>query len=41
MSDFVALLQAVFIVVAVGFTFTLLGAYGLVWLAKCLDRWLD
>ena len=41
MNDFVALLQAVFIVVAVGFTFTLLGAYALVWFTKCLDRWLD
>lgn len=37
----IPLLGAVFLVALVGVSFTMLGAFGLVWLANLLDRWLD
>jgi hypothetical protein len=41
MFDFVALLSAIALIAAVGFSLTLLGAYALVWFTKVLDRWLE
>jgi hypothetical protein len=41
MSDFVALLSAIALIAAVGFSLILLGAYGIVWFTKVLDRWFE
>jgi hypothetical protein len=41
MSDFVALLSAIVLIAAVGFSLTLLSAFGLVWVSKLLDGWLE
>ena len=37
----IPLLGAFITVALVGVSFTLLGAFGLVWLANTLDRWLE
>jgi len=37
----IPLLGAVFTFALVGVSFTLIGAFALVWLANLLDRWLD
>jgi hypothetical protein len=41
MSDFVALLRAIALIAALGFSLIALGAYGLIWVSKLLDRWLE
>jgi hypothetical protein len=41
MSEIVTLLLTVLVVAMVGFSLTLLGAFGLVWLSNAIDRWLD
>jgi len=41
MSDFVALLFAISLIAAVGFSLIAIGAYTLIWFTKVLDRWFE